>query len=279
VAESPRTGSLSVTQALFFRAISWPTGVSDFLRRADPATRLAFDGLFANSPGLSAAERVDVYANAYFYRQLTALSELFPRLAYLTGGVDWHNLITDYVLSCPSREPDLRRLGDRLPAFVAARESSGHAPLLSCVARLELAQSRALDAPGQVLSSADLGRLPADRWPSLRFELSEPTRLVASDWDLEWLAERCDHRQRDAALALERVEPHLVLSGRRGHTVYFRALGPDESLALSSLAAGSDFSGVCAALSASSPGFEPATMVSYLKRWLGDGVIGALQPI
>lgn len=267
--------SLAVIQSLFFRAITWPSGVRDFLERADPQTRLEFQRVFAESASFDAVARVDVYANAYFYRLLGALRELFPRLARLCGEVRFHNLITDYVLACPSSSPDLRRAGDRLPGFVAAHELAQWLPLLADVARTELAMSHALDCPdGPRLTEAELARCPAERWPGLRFELAAPTRRIDVSWDIATVLERCDRGERDPALGIEKErEPIGVLVGRRGHGVYARRLSALDSAVLAGIEQGRDFGAICSSLPGA--GLESAPeVVSCLRRCMADGALG-----
>lgn len=270
--------SLHDLQTLFFQAITWPTGAADFLRQSDASTRARFERAFVGTANSSQLQRVDIYANAYFFRQLEALAEVFPRLAYLAGDAEWHNLVTDYVLACPSQNPDLRRLGDRLATFVAAHAVGRRHPMLASLAQLELAQSNSLDGPnGSRVSRADLSQVPPESWPSLRLRLAPPVQLLSTRWNLEAVARHCDEQRRDQALAEERRAPGTVLSGRRGYVVYFRNLPEDEGLALTRFDEGHAFAEVCEEVSCRFADFQAATMVRFLQRWLDDEVIGSLD--
>jgi hypothetical protein len=281
-AGSPRGGivtlDLKQTEQLFFQAITWPQGTQDFLARCDAATREQFVTTFASTPGFDRVDRVDVYANAYFYRLLAALAEMFPRLAYVAGEVDFHNLVTDYVLALPSTEPDLRRLGERLPGFLGGHALGGRWPLLPELAALELSLNRALDCPGSTLvTEHDLKAVPVDRWPDLKLSLSIPSERVESRWDLESVARACHAKQREAVLASGPREARSLLVGRVGHAVYFRELGAGEARALSGFDAGLTFEAVCADVHAHTSDFEPSHMAAWLQRWLRDTVIGAVS--
>jgi uncharacterized protein (UPF0276 family) len=267
--------TLEDTQRTFFDAITWPRGAGDFVSQLDERTRAAFDELFSTSAAFDRIQRLEVYANAYFYRLLGALRELFPRLAYLAGEVGFHNLITDYVLACPSRAPDLRRLGDRLPGFVRGHGLSQLHPLLVDVAVFELASSRALDcAAGGRVDAQELARIPHERWPGLRFAFSSPTLRLESAWDLVSVGELCERGQREQALALSpSPQLHTFIVGRRGQAVYFRRTLAAEDKALSLFGAGASFESVCEALVQRDSQFEPAEMVTQLRRWLEDDVL------
>jgi hypothetical protein len=270
---------LEQTQRLFWGAITWPQGVRDFLARADASTQREFAHVFASSEAFGRIERLDVYADAYFYRLLSALGEVFPRLAYLAGRVQFHNLVTDFVLECPSVAPDLRRLGDRLPEFVRHHALSANAPLLADLASLEWALGWSLDCPERGrIGRAELEAVPIESWPGLCFALALPSRRIETHWDLVAIAGLCDGAEREAALAFAaEASSHSVLVGRRGYGVYFRRLDPGEARALDGFQAGASFEGVCADLALHEPSFQPSDMVGYLRRWLDDGVIGSFS--
>ena len=271
--------SLEPVQRLMFRAITWPTGVRDFLS-ADVATREAFDLVFASSENFDRVARVDVYADAYFYRLLSALRDMFPRLAHLTGEVAFHNLVTDYVLVVSSTSPDLRRAGDALPAFLGSHELSRRVPFASDVAELELRLNQALDCPdGERLTEPELAQIPAESWPGLRFTFATATSRLSLGWDVVRIFEACDRGERAEPLALAaQPQAHAVLVGRRGHAVYFRALGDVENRALRAFEQGATLGQACEALAAAGVAFVPSDIVQFLRRWLADEVIGSVLP-
>jgi uncharacterized protein (UPF0276 family) len=266
-------GSLEHTQRLFFDALTWPRGVRDFAARASDAVRRELEDTFAGDQRLDPIARLDIYANAYFYRLLDVLRDLFPRLAYLAGEVPFHNLVTDYLLAYPSTAPDLRRLGERLPAFVLDHPLGQHTPLLPEVAELELGLASALDAPDSPLfMRSRLAELAASEWPALELELAPSVRLTKAAHDLTTIAALCDDRQRERALATPpAAEQTALLIGRRGHAVYFRALEPRESLTLEKIKGGTRFATLCEALGPHDA--DPARLAEYLMRWVDDGVV------
>jgi putative DNA-binding protein len=273
-----RVVSLDETQRLFLRAIRWPTGVADFLAQADAATREAFARTFCETAELGRVARVDVYANAYFYRLLDALRELFPRLCALAGDEPFHDLVTDYLLVHPPSEPDLRHAGDALPDFVARHALSERAPMAADVARVEQALNHALDAPqGRLIERAALAIIEPTAWPDLTFELSPPTRLIPTAWDVAEVAERLATGA-EAARGVERAGARLLfLAGRRGFSTYFRRLAGAEAVVLERLAAGDRFGLACEAAAEAEPGVELGAIAAALGRWLDDGAIAAIN--
>ena len=57
---------------------------------------------------LDAVSRLEIYANAYFYRVLDVLREDYPALSRHLGEELFHDLVTSYLLVEPSRHPSLR---------------------------------------------------------------------------------------------------------------------------------------------------------------------------
>ena len=270
---------LEHTQRLFFDAICWPSGVAGFLAHSAAEVRRALQQILVDPAGFGAVERLDVYADAYFYRLLGTLRELFPRLCWLSGDAPFHNLVTDYVLACPSRDPDLRRLGEQLPQFLREHPLGGRWPLLVEIALLEQALNAALDAPdGARLREAELGAMPLAHWPALRLSFSPPTQLLQVRWDLE-LVQGCYARaEREQALSLTPGAERTLIVGRRGHATYFRSAGAAEGLALARLWQGESFGAACAALERAGAELQPAELVQALQRWLADGLISAITP-
>jgi hypothetical protein len=270
--------ALEEEQALFWRAITWPSGVADFLAHAADDTRSRFAQTFLESPNFSRVQRLDVYADAYFYRLCGALREMFPRLAALAGDARFHNLITDYLLACPPVEPDLRRAGDRLPEFLRAHALSADLPMASDVARVEGALDRALDAPDDPgVDRQSLARVAPEAWPGLTFSLARSVSLVESAWDFAALVRQLDAGEHAAARLLPcEPTPVCFLVGRRAYAPYARRLDALESVALCAVARGASFGVVCDALERESVAFKAEHVVAYLGRWLDDGVVGKL---
>lgn len=276
---SPPPSSLEATQRLFFRALTWPRGVRDFARAAGDGTRLELQRTFGGGTAPDPLERLDLYANAYFYRLLDAARATFPRLARLAGGAPFHDLMTDFVLECPSNAPDLRRLGERLPAFLRCHALGRARPLLPELAQLELALASALDAEdAEPLTRAELARLPLELWTSLALELVPSARPLWVLHDLASVVRRCDagalegadEAPVDEAPASEGL---CLLVYRAGHAVHFRSASPLEALALESLRAGTRFGALCERLA--QRGAEPQSLLGLLERWVDDGLLRA----
>ena len=77
-----------------------------------------FEALVHGDERLSAVERVDIYANAYFYRLLDCLSEDFPATLVVLGADNFAALVKEYLLEHPPTEPSILYAGLYLADFL-----------------------------------------------------------------------------------------------------------------------------------------------------------------
>ncbi len=257
--------TLERIQRLTFAALTWPEGVADFASTGGGATRAALLGSYLDHADLGPIERLDIYANAYFYRLLGALREVYPRLARQLGEPAFHNLVTDYLLEHPSTSPDLTHLADALPAFLRSptrQRAEQWQTALPGLAELELALARALHAPdAETLTHADLLALAPAEWPSLVLRLVPSASTLALEHDVSAVVERPGVGAGGGA----------TLVARRQHSSYYRRLEPLEALALEQLTRATPFGLLCERLSHA--GATPEVLVHYLERWVADGLV------
>lgn len=258
--------TLAETQALFWRAITWPTGVADFLRKSDDATRAAFAATFADSETFAREARVDVYADAYFHRLLGVLGDHFGLVAWLLGPARWNDLVTDYVWQQPSVDPDVRRYGERFAAFVANHREEARVPGLAELAAIEWAMVRALDVPqSPALRAATLHALPPERWSELRLVAVQSAAVLPSRLAFTELWRRHGTEPSPVEPPLP-GDPHAVLVWRHGLDVMHRPVDPSEAAALAQLVTGAAFAELCVDR-------DPPTLVAWLSRWLQDELL------
>ena len=113
---------LQKTEELFWKLITAPEGVADGLRRIDMKPD-ELGRVIAGDARLDAVQRLDIYANMYFWRLLDILRGDYSALVAAVGDDRFHNLVTDYLLECPSAHPSVRNVGARLADFLAGRSS------------------------------------------------------------------------------------------------------------------------------------------------------------
>jgi hypothetical protein len=250
-------------QALFWKLITAPEGVAPGARSLAEAGELPSPDvsfLVSDDGKLSSSERLDIYADMYFYRLHDCLLEDYPRLAAHLGKARFHNLVTAYLVVHPPSHYSLRELGRALPGFLQGQlqaQLEGH--LEGQLEGQSTTPLGTLDLAGSLPAAADLARLEwarvdvfdeADAAPiSLDALLDgathEPERyrveLVPGARVLE-LAPRALELWREEQEAgvdeAEQTGTAHVRVWRKGFQVYHSRMTGDETAAMKRLSAG-----------------------------------------
>lgn len=214
--------------------------------KENPHVRLPIQG----DERLSAVERLDIYANMYFYRILGSLQEDFPRVLKRIGKDRFHNLVTDYLLKYFPSHWSLRYAGKDLPQFLRNYRPLKRWPSLSELARFEYALLEAFDAAdATVLNRNELSSIHPDRWGDLRL------RPVPS-------------------FQLLRRKKSAMIVWRKNLRVFYRLVNPMEGRLFQRLMKGDRFDRLCEiVMRQRGAGRARFEMVRYLRNWIREGLL------
>lgn len=263
--------TLAQTQRLLWRLITAPEGAAAGLAQLGSTDRATASGLVLGDQRLSGVQRLDIYANMYFYRLHDALKEDFAAVCAILGEHRFHNLVTDYLIAHPPSHYSLRYAGGQLPGFLHHYAATQDWPFLADLAALEWAILDAFDAADTpALLAETLAAVPQQRWPDLRLQLSPSLRLLDLSWPVDEIWKQA--RQGDAA-APER-HPTALRIWRQNFTVYHRRIDAAERAALRVAGGGGCFAEICeqVALEADEVGGAERA-VALLRRWLDDDLL------
>lgn len=184
---------------------------------------------------LSAVDRLNIYANMYFFRIRDALKEDFPLLLAELGDDGFHNLVTEYLVAHPPTHFSLRYAGRHLAEFISDEN-------LSNIAHFEWAQIEAFDAAdAALLTESDLQKIPAENWPNWVLKLHPSVQLLGHDHQIVW---------------------------RQGFEVVQLSVPAEEWKLLFAICNGAHFAGLCAQTDAEK-------MSIHLRNWLILGLLCA----
>ena len=242
----PSAPTLEVTQRLLWRLITAPEGAAAGiagLAAEDPVAAALIEQIIASDQRLTAVERVDVYANMYFYRLLESLGEDYPGVRAAAGEVEFHNLVTDYLLAHPPSHPSLRYAGRHMASFLRLHRLAESSPFLPDLARLEWAIIESFDAADDaVLRPEQLETIPSERWAEVRFTPVASLQLLEVGWNVQdaWNAAQ-------NALPLPELEASAasLQVWRRELRVFHRPLTPLERECMRGLLAREPFGAWC----------------------------------
>jgi hypothetical protein len=297
---------LDATQRLVWELLTAPEGVragAEALAARGSLASADLGFLVRGDSRLDPIERLDIYANMYFFRLRDALAEDFPKLLAVLGGVRFHNLITDYLLACPSTSWTLRDLGRRLPDFLEEHALAEELPFAADLARLEWARLDVFDeADAEPLTREAIAALGPDRLATFALGIIPALRIVALAHDALAVWAEIEHRDPSSAPATAtsaavetdagpaeappvRVsggEPRPVLARvwRRGLTVRHREIPPDEARALELVRQGTTLPELAERLAEPDPatpaegGRDLARQIAAcLDLWTADGIL------
>jgi hypothetical protein len=263
---------LHTVQQLLWTLISAPRGAAAALAAMPEEERRHAESLVRAHGTLGAVDRLEIYANMYFFRIRDCIAEDFPALRDTLGPERFHNLITDYLLAHPSTHFSLRYAGQRLPEFLQHHPTLERWPWAAELAQLEWAIADAFDAADTpTLRRDDLLDRPAAEWPSLNLALVSSARLLHLRWPVAqvWEAARCGTEPPPLA-----PEDTAMRVWRQDLQVFHRVVDAAEMAALEIVRAGSAFADICAVL-AERLGDEAGAQraADLLSRWLDDALL------
>lgn len=263
--------NLAETQELFWRLITAPEGVERAMQTLH-ISREELEDVFNSDRKFPAMERMDVYANMYFYRILDVLKDDYARVLRLIGDVAFHNLITDYLLVYPSSNPSLRYIGSHLPEFLERHAVTEEYPPVADLARLERARADAFDAPdAEALGAEQLQQFPPTSWANLRLSVPEAVRFLELDWPVHVLWRALKDEKEPPEL---KAAPTRIRVWRDGNLIYHAPISELEDAALRSFRNGMTLAQTCVALQEMQGDKPIATRIAeLLHKWIDEGII------
>jgi hypothetical protein len=264
---------LADLQATLYDLITAPEGVGRRLAEFGHAPD-DLDFIVKPSETMSSVDRLDVYANMYFYRILDVLREEYSRVLAAVGDAAFHNLITDYLVACRPAHPSLREAGARVPGFLARHALAEGRPWVDELARLERMHLDLFDGPDaetltmeelrarapQLLPGLLLRAIPCHAVLRTRFAIAGVWRALGAGEPVDTVPEVAE----------------TLLVWRQGIEVFHRTVGADEVPLLPMLGEGATFGAICERLLEGTPEDQAARRAfEILGGWVRDGMIEA----
>jgi len=270
--------TLVETQRLLWRLITAPEGVRPALEGEGDPEGLHLAAVIRGDARLSAVERLDVYANAYFFRILEVLAKDYPAIEATFGHDRFHDLVTAYLAAHPPTRFSIRYAGEGLAGFIADHADAAAVrdefPWASDLAALEWAIIDAFDAEDAPhLTRDDLARIPPEGWGDLRFTLDPSVRLLRALWPVNRIREASD---RGAPLPSVEREDTVILVWRKDERVFHRPLDRLEAACVGLVSEGATFGSVCERIALEVGESEtPARALALLTAWIESGLLSS----
>jgi hypothetical protein len=176
--------SLDVVQRWFQAVVTHPGGVeggavSDEAQALIRLNRGELEAVIRRSKNLTAAERLSIYANAYYSRLLECLGANYPILKQVLGEEVFDSFAFEYLQQYPSRSYTLDHLGESFAKFLDETrpapehgEEIGWPDFLIDLATFEWTIAKVFDGPGvegrTLLTPEALQSFPPERFAEAR---------------------------------------------------------------------------------------------------------------
>ncbi len=277
--------ALESLQALLCRLITAPDGVASALAHEHRLPRGGLGAVIGGDARMTPHERLDVYANMYFYRLLEVLRKDYPATAAALGTDHFHNVVTGYLLEYPPSEPSIFYAGQYLPRYLRSHPLRREFPYAAELAALERAISEVFCArDGLALDAAAMRTIALARWPRIRMRAVPALEVLRTRWRVTQSLRRFETRRLWRPPARS---DSIILVWRRDLKVFYRELDPVEARGIAALRRGASFGEICSVIAAAAisdddfgAASDPAaTINTMLARWLRDGIVAGATPV
>lgn len=225
---------------------------------------------------VSAETRLAIYANAYRYRLIDALSDNYPSVHTLLGDEDFYNDGVEYIAAYPSQHFSIRYFGSHLEKFLAKQHQD--TAVLAEMARFEWALRDAFDASDTVSVGFEaLQTIKPAAWAALRFTLHPSVACLNLEWNVPQLWAAIENET--GQIPFEQAEyPIPWLIWRNALKTYYRSLAVDEAWAINAVMEGKSFSEICTGVCEwVDEAYAPERVAGFISTWLAADLITALD--
>jgi len=228
---------------------------------------------------LSTHDRLDVYANAYFYRLLESLGADFVTVHRVVGEEKFHDVVAHFLMRYPSNSPNIGDLGEAFPGFIKDYPLLQQFPFLHELAALERAIMECLFTHHlPALDVSSFQTKSEEEWAAARFVLDPTVRLMSVRWPVDTLWKNREQTQPLEFPDAPDLTPRHLLLYRDDNWVNVSAMDVLPWTALLMLQSGMPLGAVCEALSKQwSERSEPLPVMEWFSTWVAKGLVRNIQ--
>ena len=264
---------LKQLQSILYRLITAASGVAEGLAAEGSMPAGGLNALVLGDERLSAEDRVDIYANMYFYRLRDVLKEDFPATLRVLGDDNFHNLATGYLIEFPPTEPSVQYCGRHLANFLRNHPLRKDAPYIADLAALERALVEVFHGPDAVVLEAEqLRAIAPEKWPALMMRTHPAAKILRMEYRVAELLRAVEEDREWKPADAGAVE---VIVWRRDSRVFYRELENVEERPIAAARDGVTFAKICELVAEDHDATkDPVEELNrLLARWLADGIL------
>jgi hypothetical protein len=291
--------SLDVVQRWFQAVVTHPAGVeggvdSEEAQRLIRLNRSELEAVIGRSRNLTAAERMGIYANAYYARLLECLASFFPVLQKALGADVFEGFAFEYLQHYPSKSYTLDRLGESFARFLQETRPEpeegeeagavGWPDFLIDLTLFEWNLNQVFDGPGvegkPLLTAELLQSFPAERFAEARLIPVPCLRLLAFRFPVNAYYTAARHAGEGEESPIPDPEPEYVALTRRDFVVRRFPLTSPQHALLEKILAGAPV-GEAIAAAAEISGLDDealgAELQAWFRLWVAEGFFQSID--
>lgn len=299
MSERGSSRSLDVVQRWFQAVVTHPDGVeggveSEEAQRLIRLNRSELEAVIGRSRNLTAAERMGIYANAYYARLLECLASFFPVLQKALGEEVFEGFAFEYLQHYPSKSYTLDRLGESFARFLAETRpepEEGEEPgavgwpdFLIDLTVFEWNLNQVFDGPGvegkPLLTAERLQSFPAERFAEARLVPVPCLRLLAFRFPVNAYYTAARHAGEGEEAPIPDPAPEYVALTRRDFVVRRFPLNAAQHALLEKILAGAPV-GEAIAAAAEISGLDDealgAELQAWFRLWVAEGFFQSIE--
>ena len=268
----PASYDLQSLEGLLYLLITAPSGVAEGLANHKSLDSAGLSKIIVGDKRLSSVERVDIYANMYFYRLLEVLQEDFPATLAVLGADRFHNLVTGYLIEYPPAHFSIMYAGRHLADFLRDHPLRDEFPFIADLARLERALIEVFHAvDARPLDNEQMRAIAPENWPSLKLALHPAIEFLQLDWKVPEVLRAVECGQELRTPARDNMN---ILVWRNRNVAHYREIDAGERDLLGAIAKGISFANMCELIARGvDEEAAPAAVNRRLEVWLRDGIL------
>jgi hypothetical protein len=245
----------------------------------------ALESVIARSRQQTSAERLEIYARAYYARLLECLQNEFPMLAAAVGEDVFNRFAVGYLECYPSGSYTLGKLGKHFGSFLAETrprdDNSWWPDFLVDLVRFEACINEVFDAPGAEslppLTAEQLQSVRVEDWPQCRLRCTPCLRLLEFEHSIREYYRGL--RSGQQPLPPERKATWLAVS-RRDYIVRHYELSRPQYVLLAQLLQGATIGEAIEHCAEFADDLEALSqqLAQWFRDWTAEGFFLAIEP-
>ncbi len=232
-----------------------------------------------STPVLSAAGRLNIYANGYKLRLKEAITTDYEKLHGYLGDEQFDSVMERYIEKYPSHQTNLRYYSVNMPQLLQDETPFNSLPVLAELATIEQAFANSFDAKDVALVTIeDLAALAPEAWATLQFTFQKSVQILSLNYNSFpiWKALAAEETPPDVEQA---DQSNSWIVWRQADLIsHYRPLATEEAAVIELAMQGKTFADICEKLlDFFDEQQTPIKAIGFLQSWIQEEMLAGFD--